>query len=440
MNRLLFRSCLIVLAFVAGTAAAQRAKPAPDPSLSITRAPIERWVSDLSADDMRGRATFSPEIDRAADYLAQQMKALKLKPFGKSFRQSFQVYEAKTKAAGLVLNGELKKPADFYLLSSYERVDWSLRTHPMPVERIRAGESYGLRARAIRAQNRSVIILVDPAHSATFQQRQSAAQASPYWSLDQNSGITRLYVLTPDTFITDYTLKVEQQVAAKPAANVVGIIPGRRSDELVVVSAHYDHIGIRSAVQGDSIANGANDDASGVAGVLALAAYYASQKQKPERTLVFACYTGEEVGMWGSQHFARTVKPEQVVANLNLEMLGKASQWGAGRAYLTGFDRSSLGSLLQQAQPETFYPDPYLSQGLFLRSDNATLARLGVPAHTFSSTPMQPVDPHYHTVDDEAITLDFDHLTRLVRAIAVASRPLVAGQVTPTRVVPQHGE
>ena len=124
------------------------------------------------------------------------------------------------------------------------------------------------------------------------------------------------------------------------------------------------------------------------------------------------------------------------MAMFNIEMIGKPAVEGPNTAWITGFEKSSFGDLLQKSAEGTiyeFYPDPYPNQNLFYRSDNATLARLGVPAHTISTTPID-VDPDYHKVSDEFETIDVAHLTNTIRAISQAAVGIVSGQDTPTRV------
>lgn len=223
---------------------------------------------------------------------------------------------------------------------------------------------------------------------------------------------------------------VQQQLT-----NVAGTIEGRRKDEIVVFSGHYDHIGIGKPVANDSIANGADDDASGTSAVIMLADYYKKQP-KPERTLVFVAFTAEEIGGYGSRHFSEQLDPDNIVAMFNIEMVGKPSKFGPNSAFLTGYEKSDMGQLLQKRLEGTAYsihPDPYPEQNLFYRSDNATLARLGVPAHTISSDEIDK-DAFYHTVNDEFETLDMAHLTNMVKAIALASQGIVSGKDTPTRV------
>lgn len=222
------------------------------------------------------------------------------------------------------------------------------------------------------------------------------------------------------------------------AFNVVGILEGKsKKDEFVVISGHYDHLGIRKKEgQLDSIYNGADDDASGTTAVLALAEYYA-KKGNNERTIVFIAFTGEEMGMLGSRHFGKGVDASKFVAGINIEMIGKDSEFGPKTAWLTGFDRSDFGKIIQKNLEGTGYvlhPDPYDQQNLFFRSDNASLARLGIPSHTFSTVPL-PTDKHYHQASDEAETLNMSVITETIRAIAYGTESIINGTDTPTRVV-----
>jgi len=166
-----------------------------------------------------------------------------------------------------------------------------------------------------------------------------------------------------------------------------------------------------------------------------LADYYAAQGQ-PQRTLVFSAFTAEEIGGYGSKYFSSQLDADNIAAMVNIEMIGKPSKFGAGTFWMTGFERSDLGALMNKSLADIeqqVYPDPYPKQRLFYRSDNATLARLGVPAHSFSSTQLDK-DKHYHQHSDDVASLDLDSMTQVIRAIAIASQGLVDGNVTPTRV------
>jgi Zn-dependent M28 family amino/carboxypeptidase len=244
-----------------------------------------------------------------------------------------------------------------------------------------------------------------------------------------------VFVLT-DTTPSSFTIDAKHEISEQPLANVVGVLPGKaRKNEFVVFSAHYDHLGVGRPVNGDSIYNGANDDAAGTTAVIMLAKYFKTLGHN-ERTLVFAAFTAEEVGGYGSQYFSRQFDPEKVAAMFNIEMIGTESKWGKNSAYITGFEKTDMGTILQKNLQGTkfdFYPDPYPEQQLFYRSDNATLARQGVPAHTISTSKMDN-EPNYHKVSDQIETLDMYNMAMIIKAIAISSSTIVSGKDTPTRV------
>ena len=227
----------------------------------------------------------------------------------------------------------------------------------------------------------------------------------------------------------------EFDVKGKAANNVIGILPGKsKPDEYVIFSAHYDHLGM--ANEGDDrIYNGANDDASGVTAVVMLAKYFKDLGQN-ERTIIFVAFTGEEIGGFGSKFFSAKMDPNKVVAMFNIEMIGTESKWGRNSAFITGFEKTDFGTILQNNLKGTnfkFYPDPYPQQQLFYRSDNARLAAQGVPAHTISTSKMD-AEPYYHKVNDEVGVLDLDNMTQIIKSIAISSKSIISGQDTPTRV------
>lgn len=221
----------------------------------------------------------------------------------------------------------------------------------------------------------------------------------------------------------------------KNANNLIGILPGKsKPDEYVIFSAHYDHLGTEKNGN-DKIYNGANDDASGTTAIIALAKYFKELKQN-ERTIIFVAFTGEEVGGFGSAFFSKNMDSDKVVAMFNIEMIGTESKWGKNSAYITGFEKSDFGTILQENLKDTnfnFNPDPYPQEHLFYRSDNAKLAALGVPAHTISTSKMD-VEPNYHKLSDEVSTLDLENMTEIITAIAISSQSIINGEDTPTRV------
>ena len=120
----------------------------------------------------------------------------------------------------------------------------------------------------------------------------------------------------------------------------------------------------------------------------------------------------------------------------NIEMIGTDSKWGNNSAYITGYEKSDFGKILQSNLEGTnfhFEPDPYPKQNLFYRSDNATLAALGVPAHTISTSKMDN-EPNYHKQSDEIKTLDMNNMAEIIKAIALSSKTIVSGKDTPRRI------
>ena len=210
------------------------------------------------------------------------------------------------------------------------------------------------------------------------------------------------------------------------AVNVVGVIPGADPalrTEVVLVAAHYDHLGIRSGVGPDSIFNGADDDASGVVAVMEIARSLA-RGPAPKRTVVVAATTGEEVGLLGTRwyidHPARPL--DTMVSNLEIEMIGRPDSLagGPGRGWLTGYERSTMGELFASAGLP-IVADKRLDQQFFMRSDNIAFARRGIVAHTLSSYNMHT---EYHTAADDISHIDFAHMTQLVNVAVRAARLL----------------
>jgi hypothetical protein len=216
----------------------------------------------------------------------------------------------------------------------------------------------------------------------------------------------------------------------RPAVNVVGVIRGSDpilKNEHILSDAHYDHLGVRSpGVNGDSIYNGADDDASGVTAVLEIARQLA-QGPKPKRTAVFAATIGEEVGLLGTNwYIAHPALPlEWMVANLEIEMIARPDSLagGPGRAWLTGYERSTMGDILA-ANGIPIVPDKRPDQHFFERSDNIAFARKGIVAHTLSTFSLHA---DYHRPSDEVSKVDFVHMAGVINAAARAARLLVDG-------------
>jgi Zn-dependent M28 family amino/carboxypeptidase len=209
---------------------------------------------------------------------------------------------------------------------------------------------------------------------------------------------------------------------------MIGVIPGTDPalrDQIVVIAAHYDHLGIGRPVSGDSVYNGADDDASGVTAVLQIARSLA--KTPPKRTVVFMTTTGEEEGILGTEWFVKhpAYPLSKIVAEMEVEMIGRPDSLagGAGKAWLTGYSRSTMGDMLKAANVP-IVADPYPQMNFFERSDNIVFARMGIPAHTLSSYNLHS---DYHSPADDVGRIDFPHVTAVIRAGAIAARILADG-------------
>jgi hypothetical protein len=210
--------------------------------------------------------------------------------------------------------------------------------------------------------------------------------------------------------------------------NVIGLIRGSDPslrDEAVVLGAHFDHVGIGVPVEGDSIYNGADDDASGVAAVLAAARALA--KAPGRRTVIFLLTSGEESGVLGTQWYLErpTVPLSSTVADLQVEMVGRPDSLagGPGKLWLTGYGRSTMGERLTAAGLPVV-DDPRPEFRFFERSDNIVFAMRGIPAHTLSSFGMHQ---DYHKPSDEVERIDFAHLEQAADVIIRATRILADG-------------
>lgn len=400
---------------------------------------VTRIIKTLAADDMMGRSATQPHyIEKATSFIESEFKKIGLQHFTglTSYRQEFQKDMIVPESMNILLNGNAIAKEFVILASESKTINY---TQGLAIKSIDYdatitekgqhlfGKAFGL----IRGDTTSSLIMVAPEFEAEFK------EMSGYFGkrFTSNRKGTKIFVLGP-AMVQSYAIRATQKIETVTMTNVVGVLPGKsRANEFVVFSGHYDHIGIHHPVNGDSIANGADDDASGTTAVIELARYFKKIKNN-QRTLIFVAFTAEEVGGFGSRYFSEQLNPDNVMAMFNIEMIGKPSKWGQNFAFITGYERSDFGEILQKnlkGTPFEFKPDPYPAQNLFYRSDNATLARLGVPAHTISTDEID-IDKFYHTVDDEVETLDMKNITSTIRAIALSSKSIVSGEDTPKRI------
>lgn len=398
---------------------------------------VERIERILSADDMQGRKTFTPGIDKAADFIAAEFAKSKLSYFGnlKSYFQEFAMTKSKpVEVSGSIDNEPLTTDNIAANTTAKEISINSLKDYEVVI--IRATDTFNRKVFPLFELEKNLLVLVDTAHRNRFKSIQRFAGNAKF-----PSGVSQVFVLTGNLNPTAFNLHIRNEQTAQYLKNVIGVIPGKsRKDELVVFSGHYDHLGIGKPDKNqDSIFNGANDDAAGTTAVMMLARYFGEMKNN-ERTLIFVAFTAEEIGGFGSRYFSKQMNPDKVVAMFNIEMIGTESKWGTNSAYITGYEKSDMGKILQanlEGSKFHFEPDPYPKQNLFYRSDNATLAELGVPAHTISTSKMEEApnnEPNYHKQSDEIGTLDMNNMAEIIKAIALSSKTIISGKDTPSRV------
>ncbi|SHM23729.1 Peptidase family M28 [Chitinophaga jiangningensis] len=412
---------------------------------AIKEKEVKRIVSTLAADDMMGRKPGTPGAFKAASFIEEEFKKAGLGPLsGMSLRQDFKKYQLIQQSATLTVNGATKNwPVT--VVGKARNIDWQADTANFKIVHVKSDRALFALARKGGKLDMNTLVWVDPsiAHMVDLVKEhisekfyENPADIDNIQPMETPYNMVFAVEGEPVADDSKWTVKAERVLQESPFTNVVGVIQGTtKPDEYVVFSGHYDHLGIVPGAPGaDSIANGADDDASGVTAVIELANYF--RGTKPARSLIFVAFTGEESGGHGSQYFSRKLAPEKVVAMFNIEMIGKESKFGKNSAFITGFDLSDFGKILQRnlnGSTFKFYPDPYPEQNLFYRSDNATLARLGVPAHTVSTTQIDK-DQYYHTVGDELQTLDVTNITDIIRAIAISATSIVNGTDTPTRI------
>ncbi len=215
----------------------------------------------------------------------------------------------------------------------------------------------------------------------------------------------------------------------KTAYNIVGVIQGNDpvlKNEFIVIGAHYDHIGRITSVNGDAIANGANDNASGTSTVLELARYFGSTKSN-KRSIIFSLFSAEEKGLLGSKHLAEKLKTENLnlYVMLNFEMVGVPLVGKDYTMYLTGFENSNMANIANGYATSNligFLPEAK-KFNLFKRSDNYPFyVAFNVPSQTFCTFDFTNFD-HYHGVDDEVEFMDFSFMSDLVNKVI----PVVEG-------------
>jgi hypothetical protein len=451
-NIRIMRSKWLFAAVFAAAASAQvpsEVKPALD---HITANDLKGDVSFLASDLLQGRATPSPGLDIAAEFIASKFRAAGLDPAGDDgYFQTAHVKQVEPDMTGFKL--EIVTGKD------------TITVEPDTVAVRNAGPVDLTSVDAVKADaaERKGKVLIVPSSElrrpGVFQElRNSGAAMIIIVGFRPRSG-SRIVVddsdNTPAVFVrsdkvtallkTGEPLKVTAHIAAakdKPITlrNVAAILHGSDpalKDTYVLVTAHYDHLGVRPEGQGDRIYNGANDDASGTASMIEVASALCHLPVKPKRSIVFVAFFGEEEGLLGSKWYGHhpAVPLSRTVADINLEQMGRTDDRSGtqlNNATLTGFDFSDLPQIFAKAGELTgikIYKDEKRSDPFFARSDNQALADSGIPAHTMA---VAYEFPDYHGVSDEWQKLDYDNMAKVDRMVTLGVWMLAGSDKTPS--------
>ncbi len=475
MKKSLFRIALAALlpaaAVVAQTAPLERAIAS-----RLTANDLKADVSFLASDALEGRGTPSPGLDIAAEYIAAQFRRAGLEPAGDdAYFQTAPFASVTPVGQGLQLTletagGRITVDAQSMAIQEAAALDISAASairvslaDPAAIEQLTAGQAQGKvviamppdpggRGNAGFAALRRLSTAAAKARAALVIVVRATPQAAP-----ANARLREVAAADPPVPVLAVwdqaarralAAKAEVTVSAHMAApvvtpvklrNVIGVLRGSDPalrNTYVLVTAHYDHLGVRGSGPGDHIYNGANDDASGTASVIEMAQTLAAWPERPKRSIVFMTLFGEELGLVGSRYYAQhPVFPlAATVADLNLEQMGRTDDNTGPRVGLvnvTGYDYTSIPALLAKAGQAfgiKVVKDEQASDAFFARSDNQALADAGIPAHTLS---VGYVFPDYHQPGDEWPKLDYENMAKVDRAVALAVYEMAAGSDVP---------
>lgn len=456
-----FRSFMLLITCLANSFTAFAASSnSPFTVNQITLKQITDDITFLASDELKGRGNYSKELNLAATYIANRFKESGLTgtkiTAKQKMLQPYQIKKVTPETLSMIINEQPVAIENLAIVSTANAIKWQLpidnKNNYFTLHQLNKNDKINLLLAELNNLGGNHVILTSLEHQNTFKQYQHYFQQGTTKLIqnddDKSHASTIVMALTNTRIQNVKNIKIEAQNTTQTYQlnNVVAVLPGKtKPHEIILYSAHYDHLGVKSSnvdnsfsdstISENTIYNGADDDASGVTAIINIAQYYAKQGRNA-RTLMFAAFSAEEIGGYGSQYFSTQIDPNTITAMINIEMIGKPSKYGAGSVWMTGMEHSNLGQLLNKAltkQNKKIHKDPYPEQNLFYRSDNATLAKLGVPAHSFSSSQLDN-DHHYHQTSDDLSSINFSSLHKVIQTLILATEPLANGEVTPTRI------
>jgi hypothetical protein len=413
----------------------------------ITAARIAHHIEVLADDSLLGRGTPSRGLDAAAAYVAAEFRRAGLHPLSGDdlvVRWPLVTTHAVTSGIELAVAGRegerLVYGTDFGVMRAgtarltgrvvvvKDLSDTAAIRGRIPVLRLPPGEWRGPAHTAAFAARRvgavGLVLVLDSAQAvapvATATAGMDHASNGVPTALVSSAAAWRLVPDAPATGEITLVIPVVTDTALVPS--VVGVLPGRNPrlrNEYVVISAHLDHLGVRvPADRGDSIYNGADDNASGVAAVIETAHALGRMGRRPSRSVIFFAPSAEELCICGSEYFTRQppVPIGAIVADVNLDGIGRS--WQPDTVSAVGSPYSTLGRTVRavaQGHPRlalTIVDDQWPDRQYFTTSDQIWFARRGVPSIFLSSS---GPDEHYHRPSDEAGTIEADFTARITR-------------------------
>ncbi len=420
----------------------------------ITQEDVTATVTFLSSDEMAGRDTPSAELTIATAYVAARMRAAGLEGGDDgSFYQKHQLETEAMPSAGVEFKVDGQSAEQFGVLAAdltdfvwvgrvtqLQEIDPQSEIQGAVLVDASAIESprdlFMFRRQLSQLANRGakcILMQVDESSPVVGVARQAAQSRL----VNPRAGKSLPTLLVGRFDVNEQVMvKIPKRTTGQTEVrNVIGILPGsdpEMKDEAVLFSAHLDHVGTQPGLE-DPVFNGADDNATGVTTVIELARAFGSMKTRPKRTTIFMTFWGEEKGLLGSRHYASqpTWPLDKIVANINIEMVGRPEPGAAGKCWVTGWHESDLGEIMAKSAKSVdvlIFEHPEFSPMLYRSSDNYSFAEKGVVAHSFSAGSLHD---DYHQPGDEWEKLELRHMTKVIQGLFVGSLPIVNGDATP---------
>ena len=415
-------------------------------------------LSFIASDLLEGRDTPSPGLNIAGEYIAAQFRRAGLEPVVKGGylqEADFVVITPNLEGFNLQIGAvhvskeqiaiQSTQPLNIVSDAVYKLRGGELDGAAIEGKVVLAGSSDYRRRRAIERFKPAAIILFSKSEQPetganSLVDADQLKTPRPAFIVVRDPAALKVYENLP-AGVGKVNLSISAPAPSeKPVKlrNVAGISRGSDpalKDTYVLVTAHYDHIGVKTSGDGDRIYNGANDDGSGTVSVIELANAIGAMKPKPRRSILFMTFFGEEKGLLGSQYYGRhpLFPVDKTIAEVNLEQIGRTDDVNGPQvatATFTGFDYTDLPKTFEVAGNATgvkVYKSGD-SDSYFARSDNQSLADRGVPAHTLA---VSLVFPDYHKVSDEWDKIDYKNMAKIDRMVALGLIMLADNTETP---------